>query len=525
MTAAQDPSPREVERFRTLVSHRLGLLFGDGRLSFLAEVLSRRTSSAGRPPSQYLACLESADPASDEVQHLAEELTITETYFFRAAEQLRAFADLVRLDPPASAAAGSAAPRRRLRVLSAACASGEEAYSLAMVLRDLPAAANWEITIRAIDVNPTMLARAARGHYSAWALRETPPEVQARHFHPAGREVVLDAAVRSMVAFEQRNLAADDPAFWQPDRFDVVFCRNVIMYFTPETQRAVVARIARSLAPGGLLFLGSAETLRGLSLGFHLRHTHDTFYYERRDESGSGYGQPSPASPGARRPPDPVPPDTASSGQALADGAWVENIRRASERIRALAAPAAAAPEPVDTDQGSGRAQSAWDLGGAVELMRQERFSEALALLGALPAPAGNDADVLLLKAVLLTHGGDLAAAEKLCAQVIERDQMSAGAHYLTALCRADAGDHRAAVDHDQIAAYLDPGFAMPRLHLGLLARRTGAAGAARRDLGDALVLLGREDASRLLLFGGGFDRHALMALCRAELVSCGGAP
>ena len=108
---------------------------------------------------------------------------------------------------------------------------------------------------------------------------------------------------------------------------------------------------------------------------------------------------------------------------------------------------------------------------------------------------------------------------------MLQLDQMSAGAHYLLALCREDAGDRSGAVDHNQVAAYLDPAFAMPRLHLGLLARRAGDRARARRELAEALVLLQREDASRLLLFAGGFGREALVALCRAELVSCGGAP
>jgi chemotaxis protein methyltransferase CheR len=100
---------------------------------------------------------------------------------------------------------------------------------------------------------------------------------------------------------------------------------------------------------------------------------------------------------------------------------------------------------------------------------------------------------------------------------------MSAGAHYLLALCREKAGDGRSAADHDQAAAYLDPGFAMPHLHLGLLARRAGQPDAARRELSEALSLLEREDSSRLLMFGGGFGRDSLISICRAELLACGG--
>ena len=102
---------------------------------------------------------------------------------------------------------------------------------------------------------------------------------------------------------------------------------------------------------------------------------------------------------------------------------------------------------------------------------------------------------------------------------------MNAGAHYLLALCREGAGDSSAAAERDQVATYLDPAFAMPRLHLGLLARRKGDRERAREELGQALLLLQREDASRLLLFGGGFGREALSALCRAEILACGGRP
>ncbi len=124
-----------------------------------------------------------------------------------------------------------------------------------------------------------------------------------------------------------------------------------------------------------------------------------------------------------------------------------------------------------------------------------------------------------------MTHGGQLSGAEDACRRLLELDELNAGAHYVLALCRESAGDERGAADHDQVAAYLDPAFAMPRLHLGLLARRAGDRDAARRELAQALALLEREDPSRLLLFGGGFNRAALLALGRAELHACGGRP
>ena len=140
----------------------------------------------------------------------------------------------------------------------------------------------------------------------------------------------------------------------------------------------------------------------------------------------------------------------------------------------------------------------------------------------ALPGGATADPDSLLLRAALLTHSGRLDDAERVCADLLGLDELNAGAHYLLALCREGRGDRAAAIDHDQVAVYLDPAFAMPRLHMGLLARRSGQADVARRELGLALPLLQREDTSRLLLFGGGFNRDTLTALCRAELGAAG---
>jgi chemotaxis protein methyltransferase CheR len=163
------------------------------------------------------------------------------------------------------------------------------------------------------------------------------------------------------------------------------------------------------------------------------------------------------------------------------------------------------------------------DLRLALDLLEQERFAEALDLLHAVLPEAGHDPDALLLHALLLAHGGQFAEAEQTCHQLLAINELNAGAHYVLALCREGTGNSRAATDHDQMAAYLDPLFAMPRLHLGLIARRAGDRETAKRELGQAMLLLRREDASRLLFFGGGFSRDTLIALCRAELHACGG--
>ncbi|HEX4612059.1 MAG TPA: CheR family methyltransferase [Urbifossiella sp.] len=501
------PPDRDLlDRFRDAVAQRLGLDFDDSKRPLLADVLVRQAArTGGGDAAAYTHRLSAGLMRRDEAAQLAEELTVGETYFFRHPDQFRALTDVVAGRPAAEPAG------RRLHILSAGCASGDEAYSLAVLVREtVPAAAGWDVRVVGIDVNPAAVARATRARYTAWSLRGCPDDFRQRYFRAADKEYVLDGAVHSMVSFEVRNLLDDAPDFWRPAAYDVIFCRNVLMYFTPAAMRAAVARLTHALAPGGHLFLGPAETLRGVSPDYHLRHTHDTFYYQRRPHAGAtGAGPPAADAPAA------APPE--ESWAAASDDSWVTAIGRASERITRLSrerhppAPPGQPPAPPP-----GRVPAAGIL-AAREMLRQERYPDALSALVGLPAEAHGDPEALLLRAVILTHHGQVADADRLCHEILAGDELNAEARYLLALCLEHAGDFAAAAEQDRTAVYLDPRFAMPHLHLGRLGKRAGDHEAARRAFRQAAALLPAEDPSRLLLFGGGFSREMLLRLCEAE--------
>lgn len=456
----------ELEVFRAMVSRRLGLHFAEGMLDPLPDVLeSRLQATRAATFDAYRAHLDMPGAGAQEWRLLATALTIGETYFFRHEDHFRAFGEAVL---PAVRRAG-----RSIRVLSAGCASGEEAYSLAIrVAEHAPGA---EVEILGLDLNPTFVARARQARYSPWSLRGLSPAAIRRYFEHDGQVAVLREPYRRAVCFEERNLLDDDPAFWQPGTFDVIFCRNVSIYFDPPTTERLMARFAQVLTPGGFLFMGPAESLRGRCEMFQLVSSHDTFYYRR---------------------------ETAEAPKPIANETWVEAIERSVGRIAALPVPPAG-PEPA-----------AWDRSSVLSLFAAERFAEALDLLNRVPP--GSEA--LLLKAAALTTMGRLTEAETTCQAVLSQQPHSPGALYLWALCRDQAGDAAAARRHNTRAAALDPHFAMPRLHLGLLAARHGDWDAACRELRAALPLLATEAEERLVLFGGGFGRAALEALCRAEL-------
>jgi chemotaxis protein methyltransferase CheR len=502
---------QELDTFQSAIALRLGLRFDDSRSNFLLEVLARRASARHQTTRSYLAALQNESELPDEISELARELTVGETYFFRHIDQFNALME-VAVPERLSARAGS----RSLRLLSAGCASGEEAYSLAILLRERGIEPGYQVAIQGLDINPDALARAAQGLYSPWSLRETPPHLIERWFIKEGRDFRLARGLRDAVQFQQHNLIASSPRLLPPHAFDIVLCRNVLMYFTPEHAANIVENLARALAPGGFLFLGHAETMRGLSHAFHLRNTHDTFYYQRksRDEVEDESTRFEAAASAMRRRSEP--PDAAVHPKGWVD-TWLKAVERSSDRIRELSEGGSTALPP-SVPRPAPRSSS--NLSQPLELLRDERFGEALQALQQLWPSGGADPAVMLLRAALLTHHGQLIEAEKCCHELLRLDDLNAGAHYLLALCLERQGQTGNAVEHDLTAVYLDAGFAMPHLHLGLMARRRGDAATARHELGQALLLLEREDASRLLLFGGGFGRGALLALCRSELAN-----
>jgi chemotaxis protein methyltransferase CheR len=338
------PRADDLGRFLDTIARQLGLHFEDDRSGFLAGVLRRRQEAYGGPREGYLGRLiAGALPA--ETAALAEELTVNETYFFRNVEQFDAFRDLVVTGRRTGPGPRASSP---LRILSVGCASGEEPYTLAILVDELARQPYRDVEIVGVDIDPDALASARGGRYSPWALRAIPDDVRERWFHRDGSQFVLDQAIRGRVRFLERNLVEEDPMLWTPGAYEVIFCRNVLMYFTPDTYRAVLRRLVDSLAPGGYLFLGHAETLvgrpgvTGPTVEVAVRHTHGTFYYQRM--------------------PTGAPPAIAYRSPATIE----------------LAAPAG------------------WE--AALDLLRGERFGDALRTVEALPGPATDDA--LILRAV-----------------------------------------------------------------------------------------------------------------------------
>ena len=255
-------SDQEFQLFQSLIHKECGLFFGDSKRSFLSLRVGKRVQARNlRSFYAYYRFLDQAgEERKTEILLLLDLLTINETGFFRNRPQFRLFENVVI---PELVAAKTAALRRRLRVWSAGCATGEEPYSIAIsMLEALPESEKWKIEIFASDLSLSALEKGFRGVYSTQRVEGIAPERLQKHFepHPDGYVVVRDH-VKLLVIYDFHNLMHDNGL----RDLDIIFCRNVLIYFEPEEQAKVLDRFIKALRPGGYLFLGHSESVLGLT--------------------------------------------------------------------------------------------------------------------------------------------------------------------------------------------------------------------------------------------------------------------
>ncbi|MBA3658945.1 MAG: protein-glutamate O-methyltransferase CheR [Gemmatimonadales bacterium] len=253
MTAV--PEDVEWKLLADLVRDRMGLQFDGGRRELLASKLRPRLRDLHlRSFTEYYHYLRFHPSSASEFRNLATHVTNNETYFFREAHQ---FDLLVRnVIPPLMPSLRA----RPLRLLSAGCSSGEEAYSLVIALQNSGlelGGLRW--TIDGCDVSADRIARARAGVYDEIALRACDAGARARYFTPRDGRFQLKDRHRKGVTFQEANLA--DSAGAVREGYHAIFCRNLLIYFSPDAFDQLIARFARWLEPGGYLFLGHSESL------------------------------------------------------------------------------------------------------------------------------------------------------------------------------------------------------------------------------------------------------------------------
>ena len=271
---------KDFECIRDEVYRKLGLYFEEGKVYFIQKRLEKRMEKLGVESfADYAFLLRFNDKDGLEMQALANLITTNETYMFREFEQLQAFADHCL---PMILKAKEAANDRTLKIWSAGCSSGEEPYTLAIILKEIMHDFRaWDIKIKATDIDQVRLSMARRAVYEERAVHEVPPEYFDRHISPlpAGYFQVKSETAK-IVEIEHLNLN-DRMAMRGMQQFDFIFCRNVLIYFDDTSRKAVVDHFYNALNPGGFIFLGHSESIGRISSSFQLLRVGQHLVYRK----------------------------------------------------------------------------------------------------------------------------------------------------------------------------------------------------------------------------------------------------
>ncbi len=457
------PSP-VLEKLVGLIRDATGNVISPARYSFLEEVAQRRARSRGfSAVKDYVHALAS-NSLDDEWESLIPQVTIKESYFFRAPQQF----DIIR-EHVLPRLMKARAQSRHLRIWCAACARGEEPSTLAMILNEEPLLAGWDWTMVATDVDEGALAGARLGLYGDRAVNQVPPALLERYFRRRGKLFELDAELRGKILYRTLNLA-HSPFSLPFQECDLVLLRNVLIYFRRPLQRRVVSQVGQLLAPHGFLFLGASETLWQIQDDLEAVDLGSCFSYRHRTG-------PPPAPVSAREVkvrPAPVPAPPSAPPESAVPSRLEDSRSRGGKWTRASvpASPTsvpAEEPDPVPVPPPAHHAPfgAAELLARAARDLAENRVEEAARAIEQLMATDPSDPEAYALEGFL---------------------------HDLSSRTEEAVSSYRAAL-------YLDPSLFQVRVLLADCLLRLGRNDLARHQYREALAVLesGREKILTLL--------------------------
>jgi chemotaxis protein methyltransferase CheR len=434
------------------IASRMGLHFPKERWGDLATSLTAAAREQGlRNAEAYVRWLLSSPVTRHEIETLASHLTVGETYFFREKGSFEALREQVLPELIGRRREDEV----RLRIWSAGCCTGEEPYSLAMLLDGLiPDISDWNITVLATDINSQFLEIASAGVYREWSFRAIPPGIRERYFSPMpGGKMQLAQRIRRMVTFSFLNLAED--AYPSPlnntNAMDVVLCRNVLMYFTPEHAARVATNLYGTLVQDGWLLVAPSEASQVLFKQFTAVDFPDSTFYRKTPVS---------------------------------------------------------APPLVSVDEESQLHHKAVVVQEVPSLGEREDAS-----------PSSTVQTVSLIDtARALANRGELAEALSWCDRAIASDALNPAFRFLRAMVAQELGRLDDAAKSLQQALYLDADFIMAHFGLSTLSSKLGRHQQSQRHLRSALVLLERLEPDAPLPEAEGLTAERLIELIHSTI-------
>ncbi len=476
--------PTDYARFAALVQQASGLEVPDTRRAALEQGIGQALADTRTGDLDTLYQSLASDGGRPVLDRLVEALTIGETYFFRNRPQFEALTQHILPELVARRR-----PERRLRLWSAGCATGEEAYSLAMVLEGLlPDIDQWDILILATDINRQSLAKAERGVYGPWSFREVAPALQQKFFLPQGRNFEVLPRIRARVSLAYLNLMGGGypSLLTNTHNFDLILCRNVLIYFGEAATQHIAAHLHAALAPDGWLVVGHADNLAGATAAFAVHYFPGTVMFKKQS-----------IQPVAALPPPALP---------------VLAARPAPPRValRPVPAPATAA-RPL--------APPAMTVAQALAWAAQGQVDQALAALATLAAANRSDAEPCYQAARLEANRLKLSAAEAHIDQALERAPLWAAAHYLRGLILQTAGRLEPATEAFRHCVYAEPAHVLGHFALAELLGRQGQRARAHKALQNVTQLLAGRPRADLIPDGDGLTVGRLLDLAALQKV------
>jgi len=272
---------QEFANLRDFIYEQCGIYIADNRKYLLENRLGNRLKKLNlRDFDEYYNYLRFDAAKAAEMKKLFEVITTNETSFYRNPSQLQVFQEKVLAD----VLQGCRGSGRRLRIWSAGCSTGEEPYTIAMIIHELlqGEVANWDIRITANDLSERVLESARKGVYNEYTLRTTPKEIVQRYFEQDEGLFAVRPEVKRLVSFGQINLR-DKAQLKRVERSQIVFCRNVIIYFDDAMKKQVISSFYDNLLPGGYLIIGHSESLHNITRAFKPIHFPGAIIYKKEE--------------------------------------------------------------------------------------------------------------------------------------------------------------------------------------------------------------------------------------------------
>jgi len=270
----------DFDKFREFFYRKTGIQFDAGKRYFVDKRLIERIEATGSASfASYFASMR-CQVSSEELQQLTNLMTVNETYFFREEYQFKCLVESIL--PELVARKRDAAP---LRIWVIPSSSGEEAYSVAIYLQEYWAGiAQWDVELISSDIDTRILQQAREGLYSGRAVQQLPPRLLQKYFTRNGDRYQIDQELRAVVEFTRVNLAerADTRAYRD---FDVIFCRNLLIYFDDASRKSAAETFYDALNPGGFICLGHSESMSRISSLYKIRKFPQAIVYQKPLES------------------------------------------------------------------------------------------------------------------------------------------------------------------------------------------------------------------------------------------------